>query len=69
MAYYRVCGECGCNLDPGESCDCQKTKRKEADLLAQNRPQAKTPIASLSARNLYVKELIANEQTGKNPRR
>ena len=21
--YYRVCPDCGCNLDPGERCDCQ----------------------------------------------
>jgi hypothetical protein len=23
MAYYRVCPDCGCNLDPGETCDCR----------------------------------------------
>lgn len=22
--YYRVCGECGAHLDPGEKCDCKK---------------------------------------------
>lgn len=21
--YYRVCPDCGCNLDPGERCDCK----------------------------------------------
>ena len=26
---YRVCPECGCSLDPGEVCDCQKDKQKE----------------------------------------
>lgn len=32
MAYYRVCPDCGCNLDPGESCDCrnEKSRRQEA---------------------------------------
>ena len=24
MAYYNVCPKCGCNLDPGEKCDCEK---------------------------------------------
>lgn len=29
MAYYRVCSECGANLDPGERCECQmKTKKR-----------------------------------------
>ncbi len=22
MSYYRTCPRCGCNLDPGERCDC-----------------------------------------------
>lgn len=22
--YYRVCGECGAHLDPGEKCDCAR---------------------------------------------
>lgn len=26
--YYRVCGECGAHLDPGERCDCQRKKKK-----------------------------------------
>ena len=24
MAYYHVCPNCGCNLDPGETCDCKR---------------------------------------------
>ncbi len=24
--YYNECPFCGCNLDPGEACDCQKEK-------------------------------------------
>lgn len=23
MSYYKVCPDCGCNLDPGERCDCK----------------------------------------------
>lgn len=29
MAYYRVCPRCGCNLDPGERCDCEDEKRRQ----------------------------------------
>lgn len=24
MSYYKVCSYCGCNLDPGERCDCKE---------------------------------------------
>ncbi len=24
MSYYKVCPYCGCNLDPGEVCDCRE---------------------------------------------
>lgn len=44
MKYYS-CPYCGANLDPGERCDC---KRKEAELLTQNRPQDKTPTHILA---------------------
>lgn len=26
MSYYRTCEHCGCNLDPGEVCDCRKSE-------------------------------------------
>ena len=29
MAYYTVCPTCGCNLDPGETCDCKREKQPE----------------------------------------
>ncbi len=31
MAYYRVCPNCGCSLDPGEMCDCRNERRKRED--------------------------------------
>lgn len=32
MAYYKLCDKCGCNLDPGERCDCeQEAQRKEQE--------------------------------------
>ena len=33
MAYYRVCPNCGSNLDPGEKCDCQKEKEAREKIL------------------------------------
>lgn len=24
MSYFVVCSECGCNLEPGERCDCKQ---------------------------------------------
>lgn len=31
MAYYNTCPNCGCNLDPGEKCDCGNEKAKEQE--------------------------------------
>lgn len=51
---YRVCPDCGAHLDPGEVCeDCRK---KEADLLAQNRPQEQSPKFSITSTEKLVKE-------------
>ena len=33
MSYYRACPNCGANLDPGETCDCEKKPAKEAKQL------------------------------------
>ncbi len=52
--YYRTCPYCGAHLDPGERCDCQD-KEKEAAPLQRERPQAKTPIASLADQPPEVK--------------
>ena len=30
MAEYRVCPDCGANLDPGERCDCEKNSAPDA---------------------------------------
>lgn len=29
MAYYRTCPNCGCTLDPGETCDCMEEAARE----------------------------------------
>lgn len=31
MAYFRVCPNCGDNLDPGERCDCEREKQKREE--------------------------------------
>lgn len=35
MAYYKICSNCGCNLDPGERCDCEKEKEEKQELSRQ----------------------------------
>lgn len=52
--YYKICPHCGAHLDPGERCDCQDKKR-EAAPLQRERPQAKTPTASLAGQPQEVK--------------
>jgi len=36
MAYYNVCPDCGCTLDPGEKCDCRKEKAKEQEFFSRH---------------------------------
>lgn len=36
MAYYNVCAKCGCNLDPGEKCDCEEKEERRQDFLGQH---------------------------------
>lgn len=31
MPYYRVCPNCGSNLDPGEICDCKDQKEQTVE--------------------------------------
>lgn len=33
MAYYRLCDKCGCALDPGEKCDCEKEAQEKQEKL------------------------------------
>lgn len=35
MAYYKTCPKCGCNLDPGEACDCECQKEIRAREIAK----------------------------------
>ncbi len=33
MKYYNVCSKCGCNLDPGEKCDCESEAKKREEFM------------------------------------
>lgn len=37
MAYYRICPRCGCNLDPGEHCDCEDEKSGRMNFIKTKR--------------------------------
>lgn len=32
MSFYKICPDCGANLDPGERCDCISEKEKQKEL-------------------------------------
>lgn len=36
MAYYNTCPNCGCNLDPGEKCDCEKEAVKKQEFFSRH---------------------------------
>lgn len=33
--FFRECPYCGCNLDPGERCDCRDQKQRKKDRLTE----------------------------------
>lgn len=35
MAYFYTCDICGCNLDPGEKCDCNSKKVAQEEYLSK----------------------------------
>ena len=41
--YYRTCPDCGCNLDPGEICDCKKEREFKPDIRLYGNVQ-QTPV-------------------------
>lgn len=36
MAYYNTCMKCGCNLDPGEKCDCGIEEGKKKSFFSRH---------------------------------
>ncbi len=55
MAYYRVCPNCGCNIDPGEICDCRTEKEEAAPLVRETTSGERTPIAIIAASFAEIK--------------
>jgi len=35
MTYYNTCLNCGCNLDPGEKCDCEEKRAREQEFFSR----------------------------------
>ena len=60
MAYYRVCPECGCTLDPGEPCDCRR-QRIEAAPAATG-----TTSEDASIRDQFIKQVLESQANGGN---
>lgn len=62
MAYYNTCPKCGCNLDPGETCDCMSIAvKKRMDYMNQFKVEAKTGQIVLG----FVLNDIAKNEAGK----
>lgn len=41
--YYYTCPYCGANLDPGESCDCQKEPDTSSTVTEKSKPDTIKP--------------------------
>lgn len=63
MAYYRVCPECGCTLDPGELVIAKAEQKRRPPPLPRERPQAKIATHSLpmTAQEVKLKVGISDE--------
>lgn len=66
MAFYHTCPLCGCNLDPGEKCDCEsEAAKREQHFIEQTRIN---PITGQMSFNWDGKE-TGNETKITNKRR
>ena len=62
MPYYNTCKSCGCNLDPGEICDCQSKDKEKSTLDTTNTKSAlsrqesvKFPVQQLQSQYITKK--------------
>jgi hypothetical protein len=57
MAYFNICPDCGCSLDPGEKCDCQREAEKRQEVFNRCiRTEAKTGQAAFVFRGVENEE-------------
>lgn len=56
MAFYRECPFCGCNLDPGEICDCRERAQYIRQEATQQYAREQTRRSS-TVRRITVSEL------------
>lgn len=55
MAYYRVCSNCGSNLDPGERCDCEREQKNLVSLERREKMIYEQPVA-MAKKEHFVKK-------------
>lgn len=61
MAYYNTCPNCGCNLDPGEKCDCKEERKRREEFYG--RVIRETPKTGQLSFSLNSKEVTGYEKT------
>ena len=57
MSYYHTCPDCKANLDPGEQCDCKKTKQPVSDRLIiayDNAENGDIPVSRKIDGTIYI---------------
>ena len=54
MAYYRVCSNCGSNLDPGERCDCEREQKSLGSLERREELIYRQPV-TMAKKEHFVK--------------
>ena len=57
MAYYRTCQYCGCNIDPGEICDCRTNEKERPPRCIGTTPGKRIPNAIIAMANQKIKEV------------
>ena len=55
MAYYRVCSNCGSNLDPGERCDCEREQKNLVSLEGREELIYRQPV-TMAKKEHFVKK-------------
>ena len=59
VSYYRICPDCGVNLDPGEICDCQD---KKETALGVSSTQSGTAKQKVSETDCFASSVPENKE-------